>query len=65
MKPKIRLEEFEVAFDSLIKSYPAQAYSSVKKDKSKYYEELMAIESVLVNSDFDINSLSVLDVGGG
>lgn len=65
MKPKIRLEEFEVAFDSLIKSYPPQAYSSVKKDKSKYYEELMAIESVLVNSDFDINSLSVLDVGGG
>lgn len=65
MKSKIRLEEFEVAFDNLLNSYPVQAHSSVEKDKSKYYEELLAIEAVLVNSDFDINSLRILDVGGG
>lgn len=65
MKPKISKQEFEKAFDSLLKSYPVQAHSSVQKDRSKYYEELLAIEAVLANNNSDIASLNVLDVGGG
>jgi 2-polyprenyl-3-methyl-5-hydroxy-6-metoxy-1,4-benzoquinol methylase len=65
MKPKILLQEFEAAFDSLLTSYPVQAHSSIQKDKSKYYEELLALVESLPDKNLGTSSLQILDVGGG
>ena len=65
MKHKLSFQEFEAAFDRLLQSYPERAHSSVQKDKSKYYEELLLLKAALSNSDLDTNSLHILDVGGG
>ena len=58
-------QEFELAFDKLIKSYPEKAHSSVEKDKSKYFEELSVLRTVLIENQLDQKRPRILDVGGG